>query len=215
MLNQKYHLQQIKCVFGSYEYVLYKITNLDDVLEETVKKSKSNDYSPYWAELWPSSLALAQYLSRIDFLREKKCIELGCGLGLTGIVAHGQGAEVLLSDREPDALLMAELNWLANFRNIPKTILLDWRKVAIKQQFDCILAADVAYESELFAPLVQTFKTLLKPAGRIFLSEPNRPIAQSFFAMLVENGFVFKRVTENVKLAGKNAEITIYDICYD
>jgi len=216
ILSRKYHLQQVKYSLGGDEYLLYKITNLDDVLNEAIQKpGKPNESSPYWAELWPASLALAQYLSRCDFLKGKKCIELGCGLGLAGIAARGQGADVRLSDLEPDALLMAELNWIVNFRERAKITLLDWRNISLKQQFDVILAADVAYESDLFAPLVQAFKSLLKPGGSIYLSEPDRPIAQSFFAMLDQKEFVFKRVTENVKLAHKNAEISIYDISYD
>lgn len=216
LLNRKYHLQQVKYSFGGNEYLLYKITNLDDVLNAAIQKpGNANEYSPYWAELWPASLALAQFLSRCDFLNGKKCIELGCGLGLAGIAARGQGADVRLSDIESDALRMAELNWIVNFRERAKITLLDWRNISLKQQFDVVLAADVAYESELFEPLIQVFKTLLKPGGNIYLSEPDRPIAHSFFAMLDQKGFVFKRVRENVKLAGKNVEISIYDISYD
>ena len=52
------------------------------------------EYLPYWAELWPSSLALARTISG-RALRGARTLELGCGLGLPSIaaaLAGGRGA---------------------------------------------------------------------------------------------------------------------------
>ena len=39
------------------------------------------EFLPYWAELWPSSLALARAIAG-RALRGARTLELGCGLGL-------------------------------------------------------------------------------------------------------------------------------------
>src|SRR5581483_10824610 len=41
---------------------------------------------PYGAELWPSGVALAASIARApDLVRNARCLELGCGLGVTAV----------------------------------------------------------------------------------------------------------------------------------
>ena len=80
------------------------------------------DHDPYWAALWPSSVALARGVAERTRreggdLRGKNVCDLGAGLGLAGIAAALCGAEsVAFYDREPLALqcclLSAEANGL-------------------------------------------------------------------------------------------------------
>ena len=45
---------------------------------------------PYWTELWPSSIALCRWLEeRRAEIAGRPCLDLGCGLGLTAMVASG------------------------------------------------------------------------------------------------------------------------------
>src|SRR6202035_2255855 len=44
-----------------------------------------DEFLPYWAELWPAGLALARALP--EQLDGVQVIELGCGLGIPGLVA--------------------------------------------------------------------------------------------------------------------------------
>ncbi len=83
----------------------------DDVLLDTgsmtVRLTFAEDERlPYWAELWPSAIGLAHYLDRDVSLRGKHVLELGCGLGLLGVIAARDGARVLCTDYEPDALAL-------------------------------------------------------------------------------------------------------------
>src|SRR5437764_10285413 len=52
-----------------------------------------NGYMPYWAELWPASRMLAKALLQEHFAPATEALELGCGLGLPGIVALSQGLQ--------------------------------------------------------------------------------------------------------------------------
>ena len=67
------------------------------------------EFLPYWAELWPSGLALARVVRRrdVDGLR---VLELGCGLAVPSIVAALGGAQVLATDWSPEALEVAAAN---------------------------------------------------------------------------------------------------------
>lgn len=210
-LSRQYGLELIHPVIGSEALAIYKIADADRALDRALQDA-GGPAGPYWAELWPSALALGQFLeSQTDF-HHLSAVELGCGLGVAGICAGRKGAQVLLTDAEPDALRMAELNWILNFGEMPHTALLDWRNLSLAQHFDLILAADVAYEPALFSPLIEAFRKLLRPDGRIYLSEPNRPVAQPFFAQLRESGFRYRAFEESVENNGKIARIAIYEI---
>src|SRR3954447_12839229 len=67
------------------------------------------EFLPYWAELWPSGVALARDVSN-RALRGARTLELGCGLGLPSIAAALAGGRVLASDWSPDAIEFAARN---------------------------------------------------------------------------------------------------------
>ena len=52
---------------------------------------------------------MAERLMELD-LKDQSVLDLGCGLGLTGIVAAAQQAQVLMGDNAVPSLLFAELN---------------------------------------------------------------------------------------------------------
>ena len=56
-----------------------------------------DEFLPYWAELWPSALALARVVARRP-LTGRRVIELGCGLGLPALAAALAGGRVLATD---------------------------------------------------------------------------------------------------------------------
>src|SRR5262249_5725164 len=61
------------------------------------------EFLPYWAELWPSGLALARHLAARE-LGGLRILELGCGLGLPALAAASRGADVLATDWAEDAI---------------------------------------------------------------------------------------------------------------
>src|SRR3954447_23830239 len=67
------------------------------------------EFLPYWAELWPSSLALARAIAG-RALRGARTLELGCGLGLPSIAAALAGGRVLATDWSPAAVEMTAVN---------------------------------------------------------------------------------------------------------
>ena len=72
---------------------------------QSIANSEIERLAPYFASVWPSALALAQWVAAIGSkgaLRGRKVLEVGCGLGLPGILAASYGADVTLSDGHPD-----------------------------------------------------------------------------------------------------------------
>jgi predicted nicotinamide N-methyase len=131
---------------------------------------------PYWAELWPSAVALARTL-RSRQLGGKRVIELGCGLALPSIVAALQGARVLATDLQPDALDAARLNAEANGVEL-ELMTLDWRvlePIAERVPFDLVLCADVLYEDHMVDSLLAVVTARYKRPCCAAPPGPRRP----------------------------------------
>lgn len=146
---------------------------------------------PYWAHLWPSAEALAIFLATSPLIQPGTAVlEIGCGLGIPGIVAGLRGARVTLTDYDPEALAFAAANWQQNLPNVPVDCqVLDWREPNPALAADLVLAADVAYERRSFQPLMAALDQLTRPGGKVIISEPNRSVAADFRLRLQEVGF--------------------------
>jgi predicted nicotinamide N-methyase len=138
-----------------------------------------DEFMPYWAELWPTGVALAETVAELD-LRGARVVELGCGLALPSIVAALGGADALAVDWAPDALSLARENAARN-GVVVRTLEVDWAHAdpLVEQgPFDLILCADVLYEQRN----VDSLLTLLPRLGReVLLGEPGRQTAAAFF----------------------------------
>jgi predicted nicotinamide N-methyase len=133
-----------------------------------------DEFMPYWAELWPSGLALAAALpDRLDGLG---LLELGCGLGIPSLVAASRGAAVTALDWAEEAVELLRRNAARNSVAV-EAVHGDWR--AFSGTFDLVLGADVLYEERNGDALLELLPTL---AGEVLLAEPGRPAARPFLA---------------------------------
>ncbi len=145
------------------------------------------EFLPYWAELWPSGLALARAVA-LRNLRGARVLELGCGLALPSLAAALRGADVLASDWSPDAVALAAANAEGN-RIALRTALSDWADAApllAHAPWDLVLAADLLYERRNVEALLALLPRLVDGDGEILLAEPGRPPAREFFAAAPE-----------------------------
>jgi predicted nicotinamide N-methyase len=132
---------------------------------------------PYWARLWPSSGVLIKMIEGelADRLRGRSVVELGCGLAAAGLVAARAGAQVTLTDREPQALVVAQDNARRNQLEV-RVAQLTWDRVpeAMVGRFDVVLATDLAYDRAEVPPLMGAIHALLAPGGEAWLVDPCR-----------------------------------------
>jgi predicted nicotinamide N-methyase len=141
------------------------------------------EFLPYWAELWPSGLALARILCARSLLGAR-VLEVGCGLALPSLAAGLRGARVLASDWAPDAVALTADNAERNGVQI-ETALADWARpdaLVARGPWDLVLAADVLYERRNVELLLALLPRLVAPEGELLLAEPGRPPARAFFA---------------------------------
>ncbi|MGC1305952.1 MAG: methyltransferase domain-containing protein [Phormidesmis sp.] len=188
--------------------------NADQLLDHPSTHSafNSDEYMPYWAELWPSSQMLGEALLQADWPVNHTALEIGCGVGLAGVVALSLGMHVIFSDYDVTAVEFAARNAIANgFDNFDKRPL-DWR-VPPAFQVPLILAADVIYEERNIAPLIAFIQAVLAPGGLCLLSDPDRSTKGGFRYALSQSGL--KVVRQAVSASGPEGRLvqgTIYRI---
>jgi predicted nicotinamide N-methyase len=154
---------------------------------------------PYWAELWPSGVALAAKIACDPaIVQGRRVLELGCGLGVTATAAMRAGADLLVTDYSPEALALCSLNALEQAGAEPKTLRVNWRDPnprlnAAGVGFPVVLAADVLYESRDVDPLLALVERIVAPDGELWLAEPGRRPAARFLESIGASGWIKSR----------------------
>jgi SAM-dependent methyltransferase len=152
------------------------------------------EYLPYWAELWPSGVALARRVAART-LKGARVLELGCGLGLPSLAAALAGGRVLATDWSPQAIDLLHENAARNDAEL-ETAIVDWQHPAAiveRAPWDLVLGADLLYERRNVAPLLALLPGLLGPSvsgdeasgrgsGELWLADPGRAPASEFLA---------------------------------
>jgi 2-polyprenyl-3-methyl-5-hydroxy-6-metoxy-1,4-benzoquinol methylase len=211
---QHYDTADVTLTFQGQHVCITKIADLEVLLETLDPVAFAEDERiPYWAELWPSAVALAHYVAQRLDLAGRRVLELGCGLGLVGIVAALQGAQVLCTDYEPAALAFAHYNARRNACRKVRFRLVDWRQPTLHRRYEYILASDVVYEARNFGPLVVLLQRFLARGGSAVFSEPGRANAVPFFALLRQRGFTCQKELLPLEWDGMH-QIAIYTIRY-
>lgn len=170
---------------------------------------------PFWADVWPSSVALARTVRAMDG-SGRTLLELGCGVGLVAAAALRAGFDVTVSDYYEDALSFARLNAVTNASREPRAMLLDWREMpqAIPA-FDVVVGADVLYERSYGPVVARAIATTLADNGRALIADPGRVGSPAFFDALYDVGLKHVGATVViVPLNGRDHAITVHEIAH-
>jgi predicted nicotinamide N-methyase len=146
------------------------------------------EFLPYWAQLWPSGVALARTVA-VRALKGAHVLELGCGLGLPSIAAAHAGGRVLATDWSRTAIDLLRANAERNGA-VLEVAVVSWTEPAQlleRAPFQLVLAADVLYERRHVPILADLLPRL---GGEVLLADPGRPPLGEF---LERTGTVWAR----------------------
>jgi predicted nicotinamide N-methyase len=203
-------------VFAGKSYQFYRLEDIDlDIFCD------SEEMMPYWADVWPSGLVLAETLAQMDNLENKRVLELGCGIGFPSMVAASRGAQVVATDFIPEALDLLQENARLNDIQL-ETTLFDWLHPIEIGRFDIVVASDVLYDKWHIDALLSVISLTLDAGGHAHVADPERVTARGFLDAATFAGFsTVKRPIRGVSavppksLAGDAAwtqPMSMYDI---
>jgi predicted nicotinamide N-methyase len=196
---------------GDKSFMIQRVKNIDKLIDSISEEEFNKDERlPYWAELWPSAIALSEFVleNRSEF-EGKKVLELGCGLGLVGIVVTAIGGEVLFTDYNSHALQFTRENFKRNFKRPASVQLLDWRDPGNAQSFDIILAAEILYEKRWLKPVLHILNKKLADSGIAYIAGPDRTVGRKVFPMIDDNKWRRQSVLKRTKVYDKLHTIMI------
>jgi predicted nicotinamide N-methyase len=190
---------------------MYRVAGVDDVVRYASDHPRDAE-APYWAIVWEASIGLGTWiLDQPDTVRSKQILELGCGLGLSGIVAASAGGQVTQTDRVAQALHLAAENALRNGLVPPEQFLADWRTWDHAQRYDVVLGSDLVYETSAIPRLVPLFRRNVGPGGELLLSAPvHREPALQLVDALYADGWQFHTDSVSVDWQRQVTEIAVW-----
>jgi len=160
---------------------------------------------PLWSKIWEASIILSDYVAGMPVDAEKCFLEIGCGMGVVGVVAAAFGHRVTMTEYNPDALNFARANTRANLTAGDASLEikeLDWSKPRLEGLFEYIIGSEVIYKEKDYQPILKLLKTYLRPSGEIILAEGVRKTSMEFFRQMSE----FFEITAQKKILRSRGE---------
>lgn len=163
---------------------------------------------PYWSQVWPSSIALSTFIiNNSYFVKNKKVLEMGSGLGLPSLVAAQYGASVICTDMQEEAMEAVKASAVHHGLHNLETRVLDWSSCTGDLDADTILLSDVNYEPAALEELSRLLRRVLKKGMTILLSTPQRLVARNFVNSFLP--FCISQQEIIIRHKGTNVPITM------
>lgn len=209
-LSSVYQLDDLTFSAGEIPVKIFSVANSYALLDGIDSAAfREDERMPYWAEVWASSVALAQEMCGTKSLAGKRCLELGAGVGTASVALAKCGAQVTATDYFDEALDFIRLNALTNAVTLDARWL-DWRRITLTGNYDVIAAADVLYERRNHLPVLEAIEKLLAPGGAALIADPQRALAQNFLSLSRENGYEVSTVVRTAAVRDRPQEVDIH-----
>jgi predicted nicotinamide N-methyase len=130
---------------------------------------------PFWARIWPAAWELAAFLrAEPGWIKDKKVLELGAGIGLPAFAMAKQASKMIISDHAPEAVELMKKNISLLGLSHVEAICLDWNSVPEEMKADTVLLSDTNYASDQFDSLLSLIKRFLEEGSTIIMATPQR-----------------------------------------
>jgi predicted nicotinamide N-methyase len=162
---------------------------------------------PYWAHLRSGARVLAAAVPD----DAGRVVEIGCGLGLPGLVAALRGASVVFVDHEPVPLAFVAASARANGLAATHCVIADFTEPPFRDAFDLVLAAEIVYDRAGFTSLARSLAALAGARGRVLLTDGQRIDTRGFYAALETAGLRWRADTLRVAEEGFPVEVRLVE----
>ncbi|MBA2688489.1 MAG: methyltransferase domain-containing protein [Gemmatimonadaceae bacterium] len=209
-LYDRFTVLEESIAVGKHTFDIIRPRNADDLISEA--DYVKDERLPYWADIWPSSVVLGEWL--LTHPSEERTLELGCGSGLVTTSAMKSGRSVTATDYYDDAVLFAKANSILSVGRSPEVRMVDWSSFPDDLgKFDLVLASDVLYEPRYPPMVANAIDRSLAPGGVAIVADPGRVAAPLFPAELESRNLrILKKETIPYSLNAISQKIDLYHI---
>lgn len=177
------------------------------VYEASLEKDPATAF-PFWAQIWPSALALASFLKEEQgLIKDKKVLELGAGIGLPSFAVAELASEMTISDHAPGAVALIKKNIQYLGLQHISALLLDWNHLPEDICAETVLLSDVNYAPGQFDALLALIRKFTEQGSTIVLATPQRITITPFAEAL--QPYIRQSVLKTVTGLRQDVEIRI------
>ncbi|MCF8085740.1 MAG: methyltransferase domain-containing protein, partial [Desulfohalobiaceae bacterium] len=206
----------LEVTINTATYALHRPGDLESLWEGMGQGDLGEDERiPYWVELWPAAIHLAEWIAEnTGEVAGRRCLDLGCGLGLCACLASGAAARVVGMDQERGAVGYTRHNARLNKLPEPDTVQMDWRRPGFKPgSFSLVFAADIVYEKRFLEPVHTFLRQVLAPGGKVLLSTPRRQTNAELISWLRSRGWGCRSLSHRrIVHRSYDMEVTLWEM---
>ena len=142
---------------------------------------------PFWAKIWPASTAMIAFLqTETSYIKGKRVLEIGAGIGLPSFAIAKHSSEIIISDYATDAITLIEKNIAHLGLTNAKAMCLDWNNFPSNITADVLLLSDINYAPAEFNSLQTLIQRFLAQGSTIIIATPQRITASPFVEKLAQ-----------------------------
>ena len=163
---------------------------------------------PYWAKVWPSSIAMLDALkAHPHLIQNKHVLEIGAGIGLPSLMMAPITKSIQISDYDLEAVALLKKNIEHLQLQNAEALQLDWNNVPENLNPEVVILSDVNYDPIQFDTLINLIDKFVNQGCTILLSTPQRIMASPFVQKL--ETYITDRYEVLVDEKGIKKEISI------
>lgn len=207
------HFETVR--LGGSELKILQLSDMPAYLDRlTAKADVGGDLRlPFWAKIWPTSLAMALVLAGLNPANTPEILEIGAGVGLCGLAAAKKGIKAVISDIEPEAVLFIRAAILKNnLSDFAQARMVDFARDRLDQRFMTIAASEVLYLEDLHEPLLEFLQAHLAddPRAQVLMACDSSRRGAGFFSRASASFRIQRMTTKCPAPDGDSRECTIY-----
>lgn len=207
-----YPTELLELDIGPRRLSLFRVKDLEQYVDREALLKDETEEPPYWAHLWTGALTLACYVEACLDCEGVSVLDLGCGLGLTGIIAALKGGRVTFADKEHEAVAFAAANARRNGCPAFTTRTLDFTTEELDTRFSLILGAEILYDRPTFPALARFLARHLDAHGRAVFADARRTNTEEFYRQLDLVGLRWRREERSEREDGLPLVVSIVTI---
>lgn len=191
---------------GSDTVALWQVDDLERYIDRRALLAGDDPPEPpYWAHLWAGARVLAAAVPT----GPGRAVELGCGLGLPGLIAARRGARVTFVDRVVAPLAFVRASAAANGLGPAALVAADLTSGVFRTRFDLVLLAEVLYDRAAFPAVARAVADLLAPRGSALLTDGMRIDTRAFYPKLRALGLDVETTRHRIQADGVTESIAL------
>jgi predicted nicotinamide N-methyase len=210
-LGEEFKLDLMPIAIGGKRLELYGVSNWDVFVERLDREGEAYVKEfPFWIKIWEASIVLTDHLAGMGLNTEKKVLEVGAGMGITGLFLGAMGHPVTTTDYEESALTLLQMNAEHNDLTNVRVEKLDWNKPDLVGKYDIICGSELVYARRFIKPIIELFKDYLHPKGHIFLAHDVRRKCLRPFLEMISHDFETTNIMKVMKGNGDYHRVVIH-----